>query len=143
PFEIHGFPTHAHVMDASTNTVVLQHTTERPINHMVHTTTVPAFLQWYFGMQHVPPSVVEWLTMPEQHLRTVASGGIWHDDSGTLTRARARLRWYPDDLWRYVLAAQWRRVAQEEAFPGRCAEAGDDLGSRVVAARLVREVMHL
>jgi hypothetical protein len=26
---------------------------------------------------------------------------------------------------------------------GRCAEVGDELGSRVVAARLVREVMHL
>jgi hypothetical protein len=53
------------------------------------------------------------------------------------------LRWYPDDVWRYLLAAQWRRIEQEEAFPGRCAEVGDELGSRVVAARMVREVMHL
>jgi hypothetical protein len=42
-----------------------------------------------------------------------------------------------------VLACQWARIAQEEAFPGRCAEAGDDLGSAVVAARLVRDLMRL
>lgn len=42
-----------------------------------------------------------------------------------------------------VLAAQWRRIEQEEAFPGHCVEVGDELGSRVVAGRLVRELMHL
>ncbi len=52
------------------------------------------------------------------------------------------LRWYPNDVWRYLLLAQWR-IEQVEAFPGRCAEAGDELGSRLVAARLVRELMHL
>jgi hypothetical protein len=143
PFEVRGFPTHMHVIDASTNTVVMQHTTERPINHMVQVTTVGAFFRGYLGIERTPSTVVEWLTMPEQHLRTVASGAIWHDDAGELTAARERLRWYPDDLWRYVLAAQWRRIAGEEAFPGRCVEAGDELGSRVVSARLVREVMHL
>jgi hypothetical protein len=30
-----------------------------------------------------------------------------------------------------------------EAFPGRCAEVGDDLGSRMVTARLVRDLMRL
>ena len=42
-----------------------------------------------------------------------------------------------------MLACQWRRVAQEEAFVGRTAEAGDELGSRLVTARLARELMRL
>jgi hypothetical protein len=70
-------------------------------------------------------------------------GRVWHDGTGELTRLRALLHWYPDHIWRYLLRAQWRRIEQEEAFPGRCAEVGDELGSRVVAARLAREVMHL
>lgn len=37
----------------------------------------------------------------------------------------------------------WRRIEQEEAFPGRCAEVVSDLGSRVVTARLVRDLMRL
>ncbi|TDE19605.1 DUF4037 domain-containing protein, partial [Nonomuraea mesophila] len=57
--------------------------------------------------------------------------------------ARQALRWYPGDVWRYVLACQWRRIAQEEPFPGRCGEVGDELGSAVVGARLTREVMRL
>ena len=42
-----------------------------------------------------------------------------------------------------VLSCQWSRIAEEEAFPGRCAEAGDELGSAVVTARLARELMRL
>src|SRR5207237_2143306 len=63
--------------------------------------------------------------------------------TGELSHLRLLLHWYPDQVWRYLLKAQWRRIGQEEAFPGRCAEVGDELGSRVVAARLVRELMHL
>jgi hypothetical protein len=47
------------------------------------------------------------------------------------------------DVWRYVLACQWQRVSQEEAFVGRCGEVGDELGSAVTCARLVRDLMRL
>jgi hypothetical protein len=113
---------------------------------MVYVTTADTFFSTYLGVRLLTAetlSPAEWLAMPEQNLRTVASGGVWHDGTGELSRCRAILRWYPDDVWRYLLMAQWRRIAQEEPFPGRCAEAGDELGSRVVAARLVRELMHL
>ncbi|GIH72031.1 hypothetical protein Mth01_42840 [Sphaerimonospora thailandensis] len=46
-------------------------------------------------------------------------------------------------MWRYLLACQWQRLSQEEAFVGRCAEVGDDLGSALVAGRLVRDLMRL
>jgi hypothetical protein len=145
PFEYRGFPTHMREVNRATGTVFMATTDQRPINHLVRVTTVRAFLTNYLGAQPLddPLSPGQWLAMPEQHLRTIASGGIWHDEPGELPRARTILRWYPDQLWRYLLRAQWRRIEQEEAFPGRCAEAGDELGSRVVAARLVREIMHL
>src|SRR6185503_19858847 len=56
---------------------------------------------------------------------------------------RAALTWYPDDVWLWLLACQWRRLDQEEPFVGRAAEVGDELGSRVVAARLAQDVMRL
>jgi hypothetical protein len=46
-------------------------------------------------------------------------------------------------VWRYLLACQWRRISQEEAFVERSAEVGDELGSAVVAGRLVRDIMRL
>lgn len=56
---------------------------------------------------------------------------------------RRLLAWYPRDVWLWLLAGQWDRLAQEEAFVGRAAQVGDDLGSRIVAARQVRELMRL
>ncbi|GAA3133784.1 DUF4037 domain-containing protein [Planomonospora alba] len=87
--------------------------------------------------------VLDWLSAPWQRLAEVTSGEVFHDGLGVLEPVRAALRWYPADLWRYVLAAQWRRLAQEESFPGRCGEVGDGLGSAVLTARLAREVMRL
>jgi hypothetical protein len=145
PFEIRGFSTHMEEVNRATGTVFMARRTERPINHMVIVTTARTFFQDYLGARPLdePLTPAVWLTMPEQHLRTVVSGGIWHDGTRELTRVRELVRWYPEDVWRYVLKCQWRRIEQEEAFPGRCAEAGDELGSRVVAGRLVRELMHL
>ncbi|MBG0816567.1 DUF4037 domain-containing protein [Planomonospora sp. ID82291] len=88
-------------------------------------------------------TVLDWLSAPWQRLAEVTGGEVFHDGLGVLEPARAALRWYPADLWRYVLAGQWRRLAREETFPGRCGEAGDDLGSAVLTAGLAREVMRL
>lgn len=87
--------------------------------------------------------ILDWLATPTQRLAEVTTGEVFHDGPGELTRARAKLAWYPHDVWLYILACQWQRLGQEEAFPGRCAEAGDDLGSIVVTARLARDLMRL
>lgn len=76
-------------------------------------------------------------------LRELTGGRVFHDGTGLLDQYRAILAWYPEDVWRYVLACQWTRLAQEEAFVGRCGEVGDELGSAVVAARQVRDLMRL
>jgi len=88
-------------------------------------------------------TLLDWLATPAQLLAELTGGEVFHDGPGELTRARVALAWYPHDLWLHVLACQWQRISQEEAFPGRCAEAGDDLGSRVVTARLARDLMRL
>jgi hypothetical protein len=88
-------------------------------------------------------TAADWLATPTQRLAEITGGQVFHDGPGELSAARIRLAWYPHDVWLYVLACQWQRISQEEAFPGRCAEAGDDLGSAVVAARLCRELMRL
>ena len=88
-------------------------------------------------------TVFDWLATSAQGLAEVTAGAVFHDDLGDLTAARSALAWYPDEVWRYLLACQWKRLSQEEAFVGRCGEVGDELGSAVVAARQVRDVMRL
>lgn len=88
-------------------------------------------------------TTADWLSTPTQRLAELTGGAVYADTVGELTRVRAVLAWYPDDVWRRVLAAQWQRIAQEEPFVGRCGEAGDELGGAVVAARLARDLMRL
>lgn len=93
--------------------------------------------------------VLDWLATPTQKLAEVTGGAVIHDGLGARARAdgldaaRAALAWYPADIWRYLLACQWQRISQEEAFPGRCAEARDALGSAIIAARLTRDLIRL
>ena len=42
-----------------------------------------------------------------------------------------------------MLACQWQRIWQDEPLVGRAAEVGDDTGSRLVTARIVRDLMRL
>lgn len=88
-------------------------------------------------------TLADWLTTPTQLLATVTAGPVFRDPAHLLTDRRAAVRWYPDDLWRYVLAAGWLRVDQEGPFVGRTGGGGDDLGSAILTARLVRDHVKL
>src|SRR5699024_5811450 len=112
--------------------------------HHVEVTDPAAWFTAHLGFDptaDVTPA--DWLATPTQLLAQATAGAVFHDGLHRLAPARYRLRWYPRDLWLHVLACQWRRLAQEEAFVGRCGEVGDDLGSAVVTARLVRDLMRL
>jgi len=84
----------------------------------------------------------DWLTTPQQLLLEV-TGAVFHDGLGELEPLRTALAWYPHDVWLWLIACQWRRIDQEEPFVGRTAEVGDELGSRVLAARLARDLIRL
>lgn len=112
--------------------------------HRVTVTTVARFFAVTCGVDPTDGlSVDEWLRTPTQLLASVTAGEVFADRSGEIARCRAVLAWYPDDVWRHVLGCQWRRLAQLEPFLGRTAEAGDDLGARMVAARLTNDLMRL
>ena len=112
----------------------------------VHHVAVLTLGEWLTGQLGVDATDdlrrIDWLLIPQQQLLGVVAGRVYADD-GRLERVRDRLAWYPDQVWRWLLACQWRRLDQEEPFVQRTAETGDELGSAVVAARQVREVMRL
>jgi hypothetical protein len=115
-----------------------------PVTHQVTTTTLPAWLLGHLGVDATTGmSVLDWLLTPQQQLLGVVAGRVYADDSGNLERVRRTLNWYPDQVWRWLLACQWHRLAQEEGFVRRTAEVGDGSGSAVTVARLVRDMMRL
>jgi hypothetical protein len=119
-----------------------------PPTHHVLVAGLRGWLTGWLGFDPLAPiALADWLATPTQRLAEITGGGVFHDglaDSGAgLGTVRTGLSWYPHDVWLHVMACQWQRIGQEESFPGRCAEAGDELGSRVVTARLVRDIMRL
>jgi hypothetical protein len=111
---------------------------------MINIYTVRSFFKARLGIdpqQQITPA--DWLTLPQQRLLELTSGEVYHDGLGELEKVRTKLTYYPKDVWLYMLAAQWTRISQEEAFVGRAGHVGDELGSQVVAARLVREIIKL
>ncbi len=113
-------------------------------DHRVMVTTLKDFIwnQLRYDVES-PLMAADWLTFPAEALLELTAGAVHHDSAGELTEFRQRIAWYPHDVWLYLMAAGWRRIAQEEHLMPRAGYAGDELGSALIGARLVRDCMSL
>jgi hypothetical protein len=144
PLVFRGWPTHFEQVPDDPETVVPRLADSRPINHRVQITTLHGFLREYIGVEPDRElTLLDWLAIPEQNLLSLVAGAVYHDGLNVLEPMRLKLAYYPHDVWLYLMSAQWQRIGQEEPFVGRAGTAGDDLGSAVIAARLVRDLMRL
>jgi hypothetical protein len=145
PVSFLGYSTNFSPPDLADNgTRLLEAVESGPVNHMVTVTTLLRFIHEELGVDpYVQPSTAQWLTFEEHRLLALIRGRVFYDGLGSLEVVRQRFAWYPHDLWLYLLAAEWAKIGQEEPFVGRCGSVGDDLGSRLVAARLVHSLMRL
>lgn len=142
PFDIEGFPTHFSSPQIDGGKMGFKDT--HPICHMVKFNTVEHFFASSLGVdlhEQLTPAI--WLTIPRQHLRLIRSGRIYHDGLGTLESTRTRFNWYPEDLWRYLLANQWNRIDQDMPFIGRTGSVDDELGSHLLGTRIITDLMNL
>jgi hypothetical protein len=114
------------------------------VRHKVQVATLAAFVASRLGVDATEVlSPLDWLVVTGQSVLEITAGPVFSDPDGTLGELRHRLAWYPDDVWLYVLGAGWHRVAQELPLIGRTGERGDDTGSRLIAARVARDLRHL
>ena len=117
---------------------------ERLEPHVV-ITTLPTWLEVELGwnLDKRELTVVDWLLIPQTRLLGITQGAVFADPDSDLAHLRRRLAWFPDSVWWWLLACQWQRLSQEEPLVQRTAEVGDQLGSAVLAGRLVRDCMRL
>ena len=144
PCEFRGYPTNFTAPDPDDGgTQELQPITRGPVNHRVSIQTIRSFFSDYLGFNlEQPLEPADWLTFSEQRLCTITRGAVFHDEAG-LNAARSRFTYYPQDVWLYLLAAVWTRIGQEEHLMGRAGMVADEVGSALIGARLVRDVMRL
>ena len=113
----------------------------RPAFVEVH--TIRSYFEQQLGFDPAQDLAVrDWFTFPEHKLRMFTAGAVFHDDLG-LQSVRERLAYYPDDVWRYLMIAAWWRVHPEMNLVGRSGYVGDELGSAVIGAQLVQDLMRL
>lgn len=119
-------------------------TWDSSVSHKVEVATVADFAASRLGVDPTGGlSVLDWLSMTGQSVLEVTAGPVFADRTHTLAAVRTLLAWYPPDVERYVLAAGWQRLCQSLPMVGRTAEAGDELGSRLLSAGLAGDLLWL
>jgi Domain of unknown function (DUF4037) len=143
PTSIAGFPTHFGPTEEA-GVTRLAAVGAGPIAHRAEAVVLSEYVEERIGVDPLARfTTAEWLVTPAQRLLELTAGGVFADPIGDLTRLRELLAFYPHDEWLYVMAGHWERVGAYEHFLGRTGSRGDELGSRVIAASLVRDLMHL
>lgn len=139
-----GYPVNQADSPFEAGTPVMTLTSEGPVNHRIFPMTLRAFVQDHLAWDiDQPLEPADWLSFASQQLRSFTGGAVHHDACGDLTALRQQLSWYPHDVWLYLLACGWRRIAQEEHLMPRAGYVGDELGSAIIGSRLVRDIMSL
>lgn len=112
-----------------------------PVDHDVELTTVDRYLDHALGTRIIA-TARDWLALDEQKLVELTSGELFRDDLD-FAAVRRRFAYYPDDVRLHLIAVEWRRIFDEQAFPGRAASRGDDAGAAIIAGRLAESAMRL
>jgi len=113
------------------------------VRHYVVLLTIGGFMREHLGLQDYKRiKLREWLGLSQQKLLEVTRGRIFRDDLGIKTILQ-HFRYYPRDIWLYLMASQWQKIAEEEAFVARTSAVGDELGSRIISSRIAQELMEL
>lgn len=138
-----GFPTNFGPT-GEPGTLWMTATDSGPVAHRVQTFKLADYLRTRIGVDPREGfTAADWLVTPSQQLLELTAGDVFADPIGELTRVRRLLAWYPHDVWLLAMAGHWRRIAQFEHLHGATLIRRDELGSRLLAAALVRDLMFL
>ena len=136
-----GYPTSFNIL-VNEDQRAVRHTRA---THNIDIETIKGLFGRYLGCDDPYGEIktADWLTFSEHKLLAVTSGKVFYDGLGELAPIRQKFNYYPKDVWLYMLAAQWIKIFEEQAFVGRCGYVGDELGSMLISARQVKNLMRL
>lgn len=144
PYTYKGYSVNYTAPDPNDNGVQHpQFITEGKVNPLVFISTFDQYLAEQLGradLKAITP--YEWLAFSEHRLLSLTSGRFFIDDLHCAERL-ATIKYYPKDVRLYLIASNWDIIASEQAFMKRCGESGDEIGSRIICARLAERLMRL
>ena len=116
---------------------------EGTVNPLIWIQTFDDFLISEFGtadFEHL--TSFDWLTLMEHRLLSMVSGKFFVDQLNCAEKL-TKIAYYPDDVKLYLIASNWEIIASEQAFVKRCGAYGDEIGSRIICARIAERLMRL
>jgi hypothetical protein len=139
-----GYSVHFSEPDPNDNGVRHAQVIEKgPVSPLIFLETADSFLTDYLGcadFMHLTGA--DWLSFSEHKLLALQCGEFYEDKLGMAEKLR-RISAYPPDVQRYLIASQWSLIGEEQAFVKRASSRGDEIGSRLVCARIADRLMRL
>jgi hypothetical protein len=113
------------------------------VSPLIFIYTPEHFLTEYIGTSDLDHWTAEdWLSCSEHRLLALTKAEFYRDDL-QLNAKLQKLSYYPEEVRLYLIASNWALIEQEQAFVKRCGIKGDELGSRIICARIVERLMRL
>lgn len=116
---------------------------EGTVNPLIFIESFDDFLAEQLGvsdLDHIRP--FEWLSFSEHRLLSLVAGKFFVDGLNCAEMI-SKIRYYPRNVKLYLIASNWDIIASEQAFIKRCGECGDEIGSRIICARIAERLMRL
>lgn len=114
------------------------------IDHNIAIFNIPEYLQLHFGFMEIANLTDEqWLMISEQKLLEFVSGEIFYDSVGEITNLRTQMNYYPSQIKMLNLLGEWKAIASEIAFIGRARMLYDEIGTHLIACRLINRMMRI
>jgi len=138
-----GFPTNW-AERGPDNTSHPEFSPDETFNPMIDVITVQQFIKDNLNIGYSQPITLrDWLAFSEQELLQVIAGKIFHNDLPELEEMRAYFKYYPEPIGLLRMYTLWSAISEEQAFIGRCHDTDDELGERLITARIVNKLMRL
>ena len=114
------------------------------INHNITIYTINEYIKNHFGIDTVETLPDEaYLSISEQKLLEFVSGEIFYDSFGMITSLRKKLSYFPFSIKIINLIGEWKAIESEIAFIGRTRMLYDEVGSQIIACRLINRMMRI
>lgn len=143
PRSYRGFPTNWAPRGAD-NTSNPEFSSDDIFNPLLDVMTVQQFVKDNLGIDYSQPITLrDWFAFSEQELLHIVAGKIFHSDLPELEEMRSYFKYYPQPIWLLRMYALWSAILEEQTFVGRCHHVQDELGERLITARIVNKLMKL
>ncbi|MHA1188721.1 MAG: DUF4037 domain-containing protein [Candidatus Heimdallarchaeota archaeon] len=142
PKEFMGYATNYRIADDGVK--IMDPIQKGNAKHNIVFYTIKSFFKKFLGIDPYKEILeIKWLSFPEQQLLAVTSGVVYHDGLKELITIQEKFKYYPRNVWLFLMKMQWFILAEESSYLGRANEVKDEIGSYILSVNQLSKLMKL